>query len=94
MVDARTDPNPRALFGRNLRRLRKGLGVSQEELAFGAELDRTYVSSVERGHRNISIDNIFRLAYALQCDPRDLLAPDQEGRERGARARPAQQRRR
>lgn len=56
----------------NLRRLRLALGVSQEELAFRAKLDRTYVSSVERGHRNISVENIYRLASALQCDPREL----------------------
>jgi len=66
------------LFGRNLRRLRLAVEISQEELGFRANLDRTYVSSVERGHRNISIDNIFRLASALECDPRELLAPEHE----------------
>jgi transcriptional regulator with XRE-family HTH domain len=69
------------LFGRNLRRLRLAVEISQEELGFRANLDRTYVSSVERGHRNISIDNIFRLASALECDPRELLAPERATRE-------------
>jgi transcriptional regulator with XRE-family HTH domain len=63
------------LFGRNLRRLRARAGISQEELAFRANLHRTYVSSVERSQRNISIDNIFKIATALGCDPRELLAP-------------------
>ena len=78
MAAGRADPNPRILFGRNLRRLRLAVGISQEELGFRANLDRTYVSSVERGHRNISIDNIFHLAWALECDPRELLAPEHE----------------
>jgi transcriptional regulator with XRE-family HTH domain len=78
MAAGRPDPNPRILFGRNLRRLRLALGISQEELGFRANLDRTYVSSVERGHRNISIENVFRLASALECDPRELIAPEHE----------------
>ena len=82
MAAGRAKPNPRVLFGHNLRRLRSALGISQEELGFRANLDRTYVSSVERGHRNISIDNIFRLASALQCDPRELLAPEHHAQTR------------
>jgi transcriptional regulator with XRE-family HTH domain len=78
MAAGRADSNPRMLFGRNLRRLRLAVEISQEELGFRANLDRTYVSSVERGRRNISIDNIFRLASALGCDPRELLAPEHE----------------
>jgi transcriptional regulator with XRE-family HTH domain len=88
MVAGRADPNPRALFGRNLRRLRLTSGISQEELGFRANLDRTYVSSVERGHRNISIDNIFRIASALGCDPRELLDPHPQAQPRQARGRP------
>ena len=78
MAAGLADRNPRTLVGRNLRRLRLAAGISQEELGFRANLDRTYVSSVERGHRNISIDNIFRLASALECDPRELLNPAHE----------------
>ena len=87
MAVGRTDSDPRLLFGRNLRRFRLSSGISQEELAFRADLDRTYVSSVERGHRNISIQNIFRLAAALGQDPRELLAPDSGAHGREARTR-------
>lgn len=70
---------PAALFGCNLKRLRTSAGLSQEELAARSGLHRTYVSSVERGNRNVSLENIFALAGALKCDPRDLLAPPRDG---------------
>jgi transcriptional regulator with XRE-family HTH domain len=87
MAVGRTDSNPQLLFGRNLRRFRLSSGISQEELAFRADLDRTYISSVERGHRNISIQNIFRLAAALGRDPRELLAPASGPHARDSRTR-------
>lgn len=52
-------------FGQNLRKIRERAGVSQEKLGELAGLHRTYVSSVERGERNISLENIERLAKAL-----------------------------
>lgn len=52
-------------FGKKLRVLRKQQGVSQELLAELAGLHRTYVSSIERGERNVSLLNIERLAKAL-----------------------------
>lgn len=61
------------LFARNLRNVRHVRGISQEKLAELAGLHRTYVSSVERGERNISIDNIERLADALSTTAPDLL---------------------
>lgn len=66
----------RLLFSRNLRRVREQRGISQEMLAELAGLHRTYVGSVERGERNISIDNIERLAEALKLDPAELLRRD------------------
>lgn len=62
------------LLSRNLKGARARLGFSQEHLADLAGLHRTYVGSVERGERNISIDNIERLAIALSMEPADLLA--------------------
>lgn len=53
------------LVGKRVKELRNKLGISQEELAARAELDRTYITSVECGKRNISIVNIERLAKAL-----------------------------
>ena len=57
----------------NLRAVRASLGISQEELADRAGVDRTFVGSVERRERNISLDNIERLAHALNLDVADLL---------------------
>ena len=61
-------------FGDRIRKKRAELGLSQEELAEVAELHRTYVGSVERGERNVSLFNILRLAKALKVDPGELLA--------------------
>jgi transcriptional regulator with XRE-family HTH domain len=68
----------RILFARNLRRERLTRGLSQEALADLAGLHRTYVSSVERGERNIAIDNIERLAKALGVKAARLLQGDGE----------------
>jgi transcriptional regulator with XRE-family HTH domain len=59
-------------FGRRLRESRLKKGVSQEKLAELAGLHRTYVSSVERGERNISLVNIERLAVALGMPIRSM----------------------
>lgn len=60
-------------FGARLRELRRKAGLSQEDLALEAGLDRTYVSSVERGERNISLQNIVKLARAIRVRPARLL---------------------
>ena len=62
----------RTRFGRRLREIRQERGLSQEELAFKAGLHRTYVSSAERGQRNVGLVNVERLAQALDIDIRDL----------------------
>ena len=59
-------------FGKRLRQLRKARGFSQESLALASNLDRTYVSSVERGERNISLINICKMALALGVSPKEF----------------------
>ncbi len=57
--------------------VRKGrleLGVSQEQLAALCQLDRTYISSIERNRRNVSLETLGRLVEALRLDPRTFLA--------------------
>lgn len=63
-------------FGKRLREVREEAGLSQEKLAELSTLHRTYVSSVERGKRNISIENIERLAVALGVSMRQLMPDD------------------
>ena len=58
--------NIKILVGKRVKELRNRLKISQEELADIAELDRTYITSVECGKRNISIVNIEKLATALK----------------------------
>ena len=68
-------PTARELLAMNIVRLRKERGWSQEDLALESGLHRTFVAHVERQVRNISIDNIERLANALQIDIHVLLLP-------------------
>jgi len=63
----------KADVGYRLRELREKKGWSQEELAFRAELHRNYVGGIERGERNVGVENIAKLAKALDIRPRDLL---------------------
>jgi len=69
-------------FGEQVRKMRKQKGLSQEALSFACELDRTYVGGVERGERNISLINIYKIAEALDIDVRDLF--DTLGLSRGS----------
>ena len=62
----------RVAFGRRVRAIREDRRLSQEQLAEIAGIHRTYISSVERGQRNIGLDNILTLAAALQVPVADL----------------------
>jgi transcriptional regulator with XRE-family HTH domain len=74
-------PTLRQVFAENVRVVRTNRGLSQERLADEAGLDRTFVSSLERGVRNISIDNIERIALALDTPAHDLLDAGLAARE-------------
>jgi len=63
-------------IGERIRKLRSTRGISQEVLAHLADLDRTYVNSVENGRRNISIENIEKLAKALDVTLRSFFDDD------------------
>ena len=63
-------------FGARVRNARLALGLSQEKLALECGLDRTYISSVERGKRNVSLINIHKLARALEISPKELLVTE------------------
>lgn len=61
------------IIGANIKHYRTALGLSQEKLAEGAGLHRTYVGAVERGERNISAKNIAKIAEVLGIEPYKLL---------------------
>ncbi|MER2511941.1 MAG: helix-turn-helix transcriptional regulator [Nitrosomonas ureae] len=66
----------RTRFGCVVRERRTSLGLSQEELAELADLHRTYIGQVERGERNISFDNMERLAGAVGMELWEMLKPE------------------
>lgn len=59
-------------IGERIKELRSRQGISQESLAHLADLDRTYMNSVENGKRNISIENIEKIAKALKVSVKDF----------------------
>ena len=75
MTDTTQAGTARKVFARNVRKLRRLLEVSQEALALESGLSRTYVSEIERGERNVSIDNMGALADALNVPLKDLVDP-------------------
>ncbi len=60
-------------IGNRIRELRIEADLSQEKLAFSCDLDRTYIGSVERGERNISVLNLSKIAKALKIKTTELL---------------------
>ena len=63
-----------AAFGAHIRTLRQGKQMSQEEVAHLAGIHVTYLSGIERGRRNPSLNNIRRLAFALGASMKDLFS--------------------
>jgi transcriptional regulator with XRE-family HTH domain len=68
MEDQDLTRRARQAFGRAMRQRRKALGLSQEELGDRAGLEQSYISNIEAGVRNVSIDNIARIAKSLDVD--------------------------
>jgi len=64
--------DPKLLLGKAIRERRRALGWSQEELAEKANLHWTYIGGIERGERNVSLENIVRIARALKIKPKEL----------------------
>lgn len=70
----------RAAFGRSLRVIREQVGISQEALAHDIDMSRRYLSGIERGEANPSLDQIVRLADGLGVEPAALLPSRNESR--------------
>ena len=66
----------KVMFGRRVRQLRVANGISQEAFAHGIEIDRSYYGSIERGERNVSLENICLIAQGLGVSPAELLRFD------------------
>jgi len=64
----------RTKIGLRIRELRKAKGLSQEQLALKAEIDRTYMASVENGKRNVAIVNIEKIINALDTSFKDFFS--------------------
>jgi transcriptional regulator with XRE-family HTH domain len=74
-MTARSSPRRKthANLGMAVRRRREDIGLSQDELGHLCGLHRTYIGSVERGERNVTLDSIVAIAAALQLNPHELL---------------------
>lgn len=70
------DEDAKVLFGRRVRQLRQAKGISQEAFAHVIGIDRSYYGSIERGERNVSLDNICLIADGLGVEPSELLLFD------------------
>jgi transcriptional regulator with XRE-family HTH domain len=66
----------KVLFGQRVWQLRKAKGVSQEHFANDIKMDRSYFGSIERGERNVSLENICLIAKGLGVPPAELLRFD------------------
>jgi transcriptional regulator with XRE-family HTH domain len=72
--------NYKRILGRNVRNAREALQLSQEELGHEIDIDRTYISGIERGVRNPSLDVITKIAHRLKTTPAALLTRQAQSR--------------
>ena len=61
-------PIPLKVLGERIREMRKVKNLTQEDLAYESDIDRSYIGGVERGERNLSFDKLCQIAKALGCD--------------------------
>jgi transcriptional regulator with XRE-family HTH domain len=61
-------PIPLKVLGERIREMRKVKSLTQEDLAYESDIDRSYIGGVERGERNLSFDKLCQIASALGCD--------------------------
>lgn len=78
LVEPKTPDDMPKIFGSRLRLLRECRGMSQETLAQRCGVDRTYVSAIDRGGKNVTLKVLFRLAAALDIEPHIFLLPSDE----------------
>lgn len=64
-------------IGKRIKYIRESKGMSQKDLAYSADLDRSYIASVENGARNISIVNIEKIAHALKVSLATFFSSDE-----------------
>ncbi|MDH1930484.1 helix-turn-helix transcriptional regulator [Pseudomonas sp. GD03696] len=60
-------------LGKNIRKQRVLIGLSQDALALACSMDRSYIGRIERGEMNLTVEKLYRLAESLKCRPHDLL---------------------
>jgi transcriptional regulator with XRE-family HTH domain len=77
-MNRRRKPSARERLAASVREQRLALGLSQERFAEACGLHRTYIGQVERGERNVSIDNIERMATALGVDVTEMFSAANE----------------
>ena len=75
------------MLGDELRRARQEAEMTQEQLAFEAELDRTYISHLENGHKSPTVDVLFRIAAALGIQASEILSRVERSRRGKGRRR-------
>jgi transcriptional regulator with XRE-family HTH domain len=86
-VDPVEEDDLQRVVGRNLRRLRRASGLSQEAFAESLGYQRGYIAQVERGERNLTLRTVARLALQLKVDPLTLLSDPEPGVEEAPRKR-------
>lgn len=61
------------IFSEKLRAIRTSKKISQDKLAVATKIDRSYVGRIDRGEVNITLDILYKIAIALECEPSDFL---------------------